>query len=211
VKDSNVGADKEFSLTMSTYKNNSMYMSRQSGIGIVEVLVALVVVSLGVLGMASLQLTGMQHSSGGYNRSKALLYAENMATRMRTNRPAIDELLFDGYSSEATGCDTQPSPYCQASSAGAAAQACTAEQLAAFDSYTVACGEWGESGAEDGVVGTLPNGVLSIVCDLDPDDASSECTKSSTYTITVSWTEGQRVTSDMNDTITRRVQMRMRP
>jgi len=34
-------------------------MKRQQGVGIVEVLVALVVVSLGVLGMASLQLTGM--------------------------------------------------------------------------------------------------------------------------------------------------------
>ena len=56
---------------------------RQSGVGIIEVLIALVVVSLGVLGMASLQLTGMKHSSSGYNRSMAVLFAENMASRMR--------------------------------------------------------------------------------------------------------------------------------
>jgi len=196
---------------MSALKNRSVTRSGQSGIGIVEVLVALVVVSLGVLGMASLQLTGMQHSSGGYNRSKALLYAENMATRMRTNRPAIDEMLFDDYASEDSGCETQPKPYCQATSTGGAAQTCTAQELAAFDLFTVACGEWTDDGANDGVVGSLPNGQLTVSCDYDRADPDAECEATSTYTINVSWTEGQRVTSDMNDTITRRVQMRMRP
>ena len=61
----------------------------QRGLGIIEVLVALVVVSFGVLGMASLQLTGMKHSSSGFNRSKALLFAENMATRMRINDAGV--------------------------------------------------------------------------------------------------------------------------
>jgi len=179
-------------------------MNKQSGVGIVEVLVALVVVSLGVLGMASLQLTGMQHSSGGYSRSKALLYAENMATRMRTNRPAIDARLFDGFDSQTNGCGTRPVPYCQASVAGVA-ESCTPAELADFDMFTVSCGAWGTAEAEDGVNGSLPNGQLTIDCDADP------CLATSTYTINVSWTEGQRMTSDMNDTITRRVQMRMRP
>lgn len=180
------------------------YKNTQRGIGIVEVLVALVVVSLGVLGMASLQLTGMQHSTGSYNRSKALLYAENMATRMRTNRVAIEASLFNNYDSESGSCATRPAPYCQAS-IGSPAQACDAAELAVFDTFTIACGDWGNGEADDGVVGSLPNGQLTIDCDEDP------CLPASTYTINVSWTEGQRVTSDMNDTVTRRVQMRMRP
>ena len=180
-------------------------MNRQQGVGIVEVLVALVVVSLGVLGMASLQLTGMQHSNGGYNRSKALLYAENMATRMRTNRTAVrGATLFANFDSTVNGCAARPAPYCQASAAGAA-ERCDAAELAAFDLFTVSCGDWGPSGAEDGVAGSLPNGQLTINCDSTP------CEATSNYTINVSWTEGQRVTSDMNDTITRRVQMRMKP
>jgi len=178
--------------------------NKQSGVGIVEVLVALVVVSLGVLGMASLQLTGMQHSTGGYHRSKALLYAENMATRMRTNRPAIESFLFENIDSAAETCGTRPDPYCQASDAGVA-ERCDAAELAAFDVFTVSCGDWGAGAAEDGVNGALPNGQLTITCDEAP------CLDTSTYTINVAWTEGQRVTSDMNDTIVRRVQMRMRP
>jgi len=180
-------------------------MNRQQGVGIVEVLVALVVVSLGVLGMASLQLTGMQHSSGGYNRSKALLYAEDIATRMRTNRTAIDGATsFASYDSGEEGCAARPSPYCQASVAGAA-ERCDATELAEFDLFTVACGDWGPNGAEDGVIGSLPNGQLTVECD------ATDCIATSNYKINVSWTEGQRVTSDMNDTITRRVQMKMKP
>lgn len=181
-------------------------MNRQQGVGIVEVLVALVVVSLGVLGMASLQLTGMQHSSGGYNRSKALLYAEDIATRMRTNRTAIDEKTFDGNTS-GDNCALRPAPYCQASIAGAA-QSCDFAELASFDLFSVSCGDWGPDGAVDGVAGSLPNGQLTVECNAAD---TSTCEATSNYTITVSWTEGQRVTSDMDDTITRRVQMRMKP
>ncbi len=178
--------------------------SHQNGVGVVEVLVALVVVSLGVLGMASLQLTGMQQSTGAYNRAKALLYAETMATRMRTNRPAIDSFLFDGFNSDDLNCNAAPVPYCQASVTGTA-QSCTAAELAMFDLANVACGDWGGGVADDGVVGSLPNGQLVVTCDAAP------CTSASTYTINVSWTEGQRTTSDMNDTVMRRVQLRMRP
>ena len=181
-------------------------MKRQQGVGIVEVLVALVVVSLGVLGMASLQLTGMQHSTGGLNRSKALLYAENTATRMRTNRPAVRSQMFDGFDSGDLSCNARPAPYCQASAAGAA-ERCDVAELVEFDLFSVSCGDWGPNGAEDGVLGSLPNGQLTIDCDTD----TGPCVETSNYTITVSWTEGQRVTSDMNDTVRRRVQMRMKP
>jgi len=64
-----------------------------AGVGILEILVALVVVSIGVLGVAGLQLTGMKHSAGGYNRFKATLFAENLAARMRTNTLAVDRGL----------------------------------------------------------------------------------------------------------------------
>jgi len=189
---------------MRSQKYSSPTAKKQAGVGIVEVLVALVVVSLGVLGMASLQLTGMQQSSGGYNRSKALLYAENMATRMRTNRVAIDTMLFSNFDSNDATCTVRPDPYCQARE-GLDAQSCSPVQLANFDMFTVACGDWGKNSSGDGVIGSLPNGRLNVVCDEDP------CLTTSTYTITVSWIEGQRVSTDLDDTITRRVQMRMRP
>jgi len=178
----------------------------QSGMGIVEVLVALVVVSFGVLGMASLQLTGMKHSSGGFNRSQALLYAQNMATHIRLNQDAVNDetsLEYAGFDSTGFNCDLKPAPYCQATP-DSAAEDCTFSELADFDKYTVACGDVGSGGADKGVIGTLPNGTLTITC------LGASCTTDSAYQITVSWTEG-RSRSDTNELVTRRVQVRLRP
>ncbi|MBX2839927.1 MAG: type IV pilus modification protein PilV [Gammaproteobacteria bacterium] len=178
--------------------------SRQSGLGIIEVLIALVIVSLGVLGMASLQLTGMQHSTGGLNRSKALLYAENMAARMRVNRDGAQADAYASLDSATVNCGTQPAPYCQAHPGGTGAQ-CSLGELATFDFHVVSCGDWGSGGAQDGVVGGLPNGAITVNCD----DAT--CTPTSTHTISVTWVEGQIATTDRDDVVTRRVQIRLQP
>lgn len=178
--------------------------SAQRGVGIIEVLIALVVVSLGVLGVAGLQLTGMQHSTGGFNRSKALLYAEDMASRMRLNRAAFDGaaagLAYDGHDSSTGGyCAVFAGPVCDERS-GSAAQACDASELAAFDLYSVSCGVDGDGG----VAGSdLPNGVLTVNCD-------APCAAGSTWTIAVDWREGNAV-ADVDTVDERRVQMRLRP
>lgn len=185
-------------------KRETLRPNRQNGLGIIEVLVALVVVSLGVLGMASLQLTGMQHSTGGLNRSKALLYAENMAARMRVNRDGAQLNAYQNFDSASAVCGTRPTPYCQAY-AGNGAEKCNESELAQFDFHSVSCGDWGTAGAESGVLGELPNGAMTVACD----DAT--CTPTSTHTITVSWVEGQITTTDRDDVVTRRVQIRLRP
>ena len=107
-------------------------IKQQRGIGLIEVLVALLVVSVGVLGVAGLQLTGLQNSAGSFNRAKALLLAENMATRMRGNPQAVEDGLFESFDSTGISCAAAPTPYCQASSAGAG-DSCTPAQVAAFD------------------------------------------------------------------------------
>ena len=184
----------------------------QRGLGLVEVLVALVIVSFGVLGMAGLQLTGMKHSSGGFNRSKALLFAENMATRMRINPPGATALAWESFDSEAQVagyCDAKPDPYCQAS-AGAEARSCGIAELATFDVWSVACGDWGTDAAGEsvgkGVLDALPGGTLRIGCGATP------CPAAATYTITVEWNEGSaRSAADPDAIELRRVRMRLRP
>lgn len=176
---------------------------RQKGIGIIEVLIALVVVSFGVLGMASLQLTGMKYSSGGFNRSKALLFAQSMATRMRINEIAMENgQKYAGFDSAALSCEVPPVPYCQARN-GAGAETCTPDELAVFDQYSVSCGDMGSNGADKGVIGTLPNGSLTVSC------LSVPCTSASAYQVTVSWTEG-RSRTNTDELITRRVQVRLK-
>jgi len=177
---------------------------RQSGLGIIEVLVALVVVSFGVLGMASMQLTGMKHSSGGFNRSKALLFAQSMATRIRINTVAADSQKYAGFDSASLNCDAPPTPYCQTRSGGGATPMCTTDELAAFDQFSVSCGDFGSDGADTGVIGSLPNGSLTVTCLATP------CTSDSAYQVNVSWTEGRSRTNS-DELVTRRVQVRLRP
>lgn len=180
--------------------------NRQAGVGLIEVLVALVIVSLGVLGMAGLQLTGMKHSTNGFNRAKALILTENMATRMRINTSGVLNGAYAEFDSSADAnlCQVKPVPYCQASR-GVDAQICSVDELAAFDLFSVACGDWGPEGATAGVRGMLPDGAkLEVICDDAP------CAATSTYTLSVSWPENQTATSAAA-AVSKRVQMRLRP
>jgi len=184
---------------------------KQKGVGLIEVLVALVVVSFGVLGMASLQLTGMKHSSGGFNRSKAMLFAQSMATRIRLNPVAVntpvgeDKYAYAAFDSKDVSCAVLPVPYCQARKDVGDTLSCTPAQLAEFDLYSVSCGDSGaDGGASKGVVGTLPNGKLTIDC------VTSTCSASSTYQVTVSWSEGRSRTNP-EELVMRRVQVRLKP
>ncbi len=180
--------------------------NRQQGVGLIEVLVALVVVSFGVLGMAGLQLTGMKHSTNGFNRSKALILTENMATRMRINTTGVFNGAYAGFDSsiDANLCQVRPVPYCQAYK-DVDAQSCSVDELAEFDKFSVACGDWGPGGASAGVQGMLPEGAkLEVVCDDLP------CEPASTYTLSVSWPENRTATS-AEASVSKRVQMRLRP
>jgi len=191
--------------------NNHLYKcagnsrsDRQSGVGIIEVLIALVVVSLGVLGMASLQLTGMKHSSSGYNRSMAVLFAENMASRMRSNPAGISDANYAALDSATLNCATKPAPFCQAT-VNSAAQTCNAAEMATFDFYSIACGTITADGTpKDGIADLLNGGRLAVECDGAP------CVENSGYTITINWSEGRTTTKD-EEVDTKRVQVRFNP
>ncbi|NWG87303.1 MAG: type IV pilus modification protein PilV [Hydrogenophilaceae bacterium] len=60
----------------------------QAGFSLLEVLVALVVMSLGLLGLAALQATGLKNNYSAYTRSQAALYAYDMIDRLRADRQA---------------------------------------------------------------------------------------------------------------------------
>jgi len=58
---------------------------RQQGLTIVEAMVALLVISIGLLGIAALQLTAMQQNSSALHQSKAVWAGYAMADRIRAN------------------------------------------------------------------------------------------------------------------------------
>ena len=178
--------------------------SLQQGIGIIEVLIALVVVSLGVLGMASLQLTGMKHTSSGYNRSIAVLFSENLSSRMRSNPGSVNAGDYADYDSAAdANCNVRPVPICQAS-VGVNAQSCTAEEMADFDLFSIACGSVnGDGEFVDGVTNTLNDGRVQVECD-------APCGPASNYMVTITWNEGNTTSGEETQDL-KTVQVRFNP
>jgi type IV pilus assembly protein PilV len=61
-------------------------LSNQSGFTLVEVLVALVILAIGLLGVAGLQNRSLSGNQGALYRSQAVLYANDIIERMRVNR-----------------------------------------------------------------------------------------------------------------------------
>ncbi len=59
--------------------------SQQTGYSLIEVLIAIVVTSIGLLGLAAMQATGLRNNHSAYQRSQATVLAYDIADRMRAN------------------------------------------------------------------------------------------------------------------------------
>jgi len=81
---------------------------RQSGFTMVEVLVALVVLTIGLLGIAALYLNSLQSGRTAIYRTQAVNLAADMADRIRANRTAQAAYgtLFADAEAEVAGCYT---------------------------------------------------------------------------------------------------------
>ncbi len=64
----------------------AMNHGRESGMTLIEVLVALLVLSIGLLGVAALQMTSLRNNHAAHTRSQATALAYDIADRMRANR-----------------------------------------------------------------------------------------------------------------------------
>jgi type IV pilus assembly protein PilV len=74
----------------------------ESGFTLIEVLVALLIVALGMLGNAMLQLQGMKNSNDAYLRSQISIFAYDIADKIRANRECQNVYLTQGFFSVAS-------------------------------------------------------------------------------------------------------------
>lgn len=132
----------------------------------VEVMVALVVLTIGLLGIAALLLKSLQSGRTATYRTQAVNLAADMADRIRMNRTALDNYgtLFTEAEAPVGACDTTGG--------------CTGAQMASNDLF-----RWKEAIAE-----RLPNGVGQVVVVLPV--AAGE---PANYQITVRWAEAGEV------------------
>ena len=112
------------------------------GYSLLELLVAVLVIAIGALGVAGLQLASSQNNRGALERSLATLLADDLLERMRANATVV-------YSAE-IGDGPASFVDCTASS-------CTPDQLARFDLAVWKCalGRW----REDAVCAAMPGGL----------------------------------------------------
>ncbi len=61
----------------------------QRGVTLLEVLISIVVLSVGLLGYAGLQTLSMKNNTSAFQRSQATMLAYDIIDRMRANRPNL--------------------------------------------------------------------------------------------------------------------------
>src|SRR3990167_4605539 len=113
-------------LYMSAETNMLAHGSRsQKGFSLIEVLVALLVLSIGLLGLAALQTTSLQFNTGSYFRTQATFLAYDILDRMRANSAAVADSDGNGYD--------QPVSSMVVSGVNCHATNCTSAELALYD------------------------------------------------------------------------------
>jgi type IV pilus assembly protein PilV len=79
-------------------------LKNQRGTTLIETLVALLVLSIGLLGVAALQVNALQSNQMAHVRSQASVLAYDLADRMRANRAAALAGLYNvAYGATPTG------------------------------------------------------------------------------------------------------------
>lgn len=100
----------------------------QSGFSLLEVLISLVVLSVGLLGMAGLMSTTLKSNDSAYMRTQATVEAYNILDRMRANNSAVTSGNYIYGMPSAPSAASHPPAACTGISA-----ACSGAQLANYD------------------------------------------------------------------------------
>ncbi|MYM64590.1 type IV pilus modification protein PilV [Pseudomaricurvus sp. HS19] len=74
----------------------SIPAKRQSGFSMLEVLIAILVLAIGLLGVSAMQLSSLKVNQGAYYRSQAVMVASEVLDRLRANRDAYLGGAYDG-------------------------------------------------------------------------------------------------------------------
>jgi type IV pilus assembly protein PilV len=75
---------------------------RQNGFNLIEILISVVVIAIGLLGLAALQLNNIRYNHSAQLRSLAIVQATSMIDRMRANYSGVKA----GYYNNLTGIPT---------------------------------------------------------------------------------------------------------
>lgn len=81
-------------------------LRNHAGFTLLEVLIAVVVLSIGLLGLAGLQTTGLRNNQDAYARTVAATLANDMADRIRANMAGFEAGDYNNTSEAHSYCET---------------------------------------------------------------------------------------------------------
>jgi type IV pilus assembly protein PilV len=105
---------------------------KAKGFTLIEILVAVLVMALGLLGLAGLQANGLKNTQLAYNRSQAIHLAQDIADRIRANSDAVGTYA-DVNNNNQRDTTEAGKPKGQIVAACSTAAGCSKEQLAQTD------------------------------------------------------------------------------
>ncbi|MEQ1544212.1 type IV pilus modification protein PilV [Methyloglobulus sp.] len=150
-------------------------MKQQSGFTLIEVLIAVVILAVGLLGLASLQAVGLGNNQSAYNRSQATQLAYDIADRMRANASTAAQARYlpDVMLPADALCRSGTTP---CSDCTTSANSCSTDQLAQKDLL-----DWNND-----LVATLPSGTGTIT------------RAAGVFSVIVSWDDGKTGAANRN-------------
>ncbi len=166
-----------------------MKIIKQKGVSLLEVLISVLVLSVGLLGLGGLQLYSLKGSNDAHFRTIASLLASDLGDRIRINPEGVALGSYELSESQSTSlCDNTTIKLCSGSTT------CSAAELADFDLYQIACGVKSGSNKSLGMKNLLPSATLSINC-------SGSCDSSVEHIITFKWEQTDNHDADNNTQI----------
>lgn len=118
-------------------------LKKQRGVGMIEILIALLIVTIGFLGLAKAQLFNIRNVNNSSYRTLATIYAQDMAERIRSNQLGASSGSYNAVAGNESnpGCTT-----------------CSTAQVAQRDAF-----EWNELIGGNVANGGLPAGSIGTV------------------------------------------------
>lgn len=148
---------------------------KMGGFTLVELLVAIIVSAIGLLGLMNMQTLAVRWNHGAFLRSQAILQAHEMAERMYANPAGLAAGNYNNISGI-----PEDVPTCRTTSSETNID-CSASQLASFD-----LAEWNTTNAlllpsGAGTVSTPVNGVYTITLSWQEIESSGAATKTFSF------------------------------
>jgi type IV pilus assembly protein PilV len=141
---------------------NQSLRKKASGLTLIEILVTMVITSIGLMGLLSLQMQAMKATQDTGNKSQAIWIFNDLANRIRAN-----ETSSVSYAVGLVNCAAPPVAVCSNFFNGAATTTsaiCTGPQLAAWDLFEIACGAPRNGTIRGNPISNLPGAQLTVVC-----------------------------------------------